>query len=75
MKRHSSNVSMRWRRARRPARSVDITMRLEPAPDLGVVSDAGRARRMSLGRAMDLGLVSEEGYLTALGFEFWRRAG
>ena len=62
------------RRPRRPTSSVDITMRLEAVREVDAVSRGAHGSRVPLGRAVDLALVSEEGYLTPLGFEFWRRA-
>ena len=50
-------------------------MRIEPGRRADAVSRGVRGKRLPLRRAVDLGLLSEEGYLTPLGFAFWRRAG
>lgn len=63
-----------WHRDQHARREggLDITVEIGAAQRRNDVGPVDGARRVGLGQAIALGLVSEEGYLTALGHRFWR---
>ncbi len=52
---------------------VDIVMLLGQRYGDGLVYLRGGSDRLALEQAIELGLVSDEGYLTPAGYQFWQR--
>ena len=60
-------------RPRRSPATLDITMRIDARRGTHEVCRGTHGDHMPTARAVALGLLSDEGYLTPLGFAFWRR--
>lgn len=60
-------------RPRPPCAQMAITVRVDTRSRAGAVCRGMHGDDMPVTRAVELGLLSDEGYLTALGFAFWRR--
>ncbi len=71
MQRTARRVSQH--RPRRAPTRVDITRRIDSHHGTDELYRGAHGDHMPVARAVDLGLMSAEGYLTPLGFAFWRR--
>jgi len=60
-------------RPRHDRAQMAITVRIGSRSRAGAVCRGVHGDDMPVTRAVELGLLSNEGYLTALGFAFWRR--
>lgn len=60
-------------RPRHACAPMAITVRADTHSRAGAVCRGVHGDGMPVTRAVELGLLSNEGYLTALGFAFWRR--